>query len=270
MPSPAPRPIPPLAPAEEADVLDAPGEVGAPKPLHRSPKPLCSDTDDWPPADALASFGATELASTDCPPRLSVPAVAPLRRAAKSVDGAAPLPGRATELPLPAPERPEAGPEPAPERPEPPRVRFESVEPRDPRDPLVEPRDPLVEPLLPLAEPLDPEDEPLDPEEPPLPPLEPEEDPLDPDEEPLEGAGAFAPGPVPGSPPPGEGELPPPPPGVGIAGDGADGVAGVPVPGPVQAHAMLCHMRAPPRTASTAKVMCRARLDTCIPHPLSE
>jgi len=265
MPIPTPRPRPPPVPADEDDEPDAAGDAGAPKPLHRSPRPLCSETADCPrPPESVASLGATELARTDLPPRLSLPAVAPLSRAANRVDAEAPLPGRAT-LPAPAPDDPVPLWPPelcCPPLPDPRDPRDPSV---DPRDPLPEPRDPLVEPLVepraPLVEPLD---EPA--------PESPGAEPLAPEEEPLEGTGALAPGAAPGSPPgvtpEPPGAAPGPPPGAGTAGAGAEGVAGVPVLGPVHAHARLCHTRVAPRIASTAKDKCRARLVTLSPKPL--
>ncbi len=75
MPAPIPEP-PPVPPGEKAFALDTDGDapVEEPKPLHTSPAALRVDGDAALPPDF---FGATELANTDCPPRLVTPAVAP-------------------------------------------------------------------------------------------------------------------------------------------------------------------------------------------------
>ncbi len=86
IPAPMPEP-PPVPPGEKSLALDTDGETPAaeeePKPLHTSPAELRVDGDA---AWTAGFFGATELANTDCPPRLVTPAVAPDTRAANCED----------------------------------------------------------------------------------------------------------------------------------------------------------------------------------------
>lgn len=185
-------------------------------------------------------FGATELAKTDLPPRLDTPAVAPAVRVAKRLAGLVPVPAPAgVPPPVEPPVLPPVEP-PVPPPVEPPPVPL----PRCPRPPVTLPGPGEVSLIVP--------------EPPPLAPVEPPVEPPGETVDPGAGLGDGGGGLPAGAPPSGGGAC-----GVGEEGGGW---LGMPVPGPVQAHARLVPTTVRPKMARTERKARRATLLNVI-HP---